>query len=182
MRYYLVALFDNESYLSIEELQKNLCKKYRLYKSSPALHITLEIIGNPDIDKLNKILTDILKPYKKFRVQINGAMCFNPPYKSITLNIENRGYIIRLARQINETLKLYGFEVTDSIENLDLHINLANTNFAVREWSADEYSAACETAKKEEVFKMAKIDRIELWKSTNNKKDMIVKSYLLREF
>lgn len=182
MRYYLVALFDKESCLSIEELQKSLCKKYRLYKSSCALHITLDIVGNPDMDKLDKVLTDIINPYKKFKVQINGAMCFSPPYKSIALRIENKGYIIRIARLINETLRLYGFEVIDNAQKFDLHVDLADTNSAVREWSADKYSAACENAKKEEVFKTAKIDRIELWKSINSKKDIVIKSYVLRDF
>ncbi|MTK14083.1 MAG: 2'-5' RNA ligase family protein [Clostridiaceae bacterium] len=146
MKYYLVALFDKQSYSYIEEMQKSICKKYKIYKNMPVLHITLEVIGDPDIEKLNKIVSDILKPYKKFKVEINGAMCFDPPYK------------------------------------WDLHVSLANTNYAIREWSSKEYVAACDTAKKENIHKMAKIDRIELWKPINNKKEMIIKSFPLRDF
>ena len=182
MRYYLVALFDKNSYSYIEDIQKNICKKYKIYKNMPMLHITLEIIGDPDIEKLNKILSDMLKPYKKFKVEINGAICFDPPYKSVNLKIENKGYIIRLARQINETLKLHGFDVRENIDGWDLHVALANTNYAIREWSAKEYVAACESTKKEHIHKMAKIDRIELWKPINNKRDMVIKSFALKDF
>lgn len=182
MKYYLVALFDKQSYSYIEEMQKSICKKYKIYKNMPVLHITLEVIGDPDIEKLNKIVSDILKPYKKFKVEINGVMCFDPPYKSVNLKIENKGYIIRLARHINDILKLHGFNVRDNIDNWDLHVSLANTNYAIREWSSKEYVAACDTAKKGNIHKMAKIDRIELWKPINNKKEMIIKSFPLRDF
>ncbi|MBC2580917.1 2'-5' RNA ligase family protein [Clostridium sp. DJ247] len=182
MKYYLVALFDKESYSYIENIQRNICRKYKIYKNIPVLHITLEVIGDPDVDKLTKVVSDMLKPYKKFKTEINGAICFDPPYKSVNLKIENKGYIIRLARQLNETLKLHGFEVRSNIDDWDLHVALANTNYAIREWSSKEYVAACESAKKENIHKMAKIDRIELWKPINNKKEMTIKSFLLRDY
>lgn len=182
MKYYLVALFDDESYKEIEEIQRNLCKKYRLYKNLPMLHITLEIIGEPNLEKLNTIVSDIVKPYKKFRVEINGVICFDPPHKSVNLKVESKGYIMKLARILNNTLKLHGFEVRENMDNWDLHVSLANTNFAVREWSSSEYIAACDTSKKQGFYKLAKIDRIELWKPINNKKNMVVKSFPLRDF
>ncbi|MCT8977525.1 AKAP7 2'5' RNA ligase-like domain-containing protein [Clostridium sp. CX1] len=182
MRYYLVALFDKQSYSYMEEIQRTICKKYKIYKNMPMLHITLEVIGDPDMEKLTKIVSDMLKPYKKFKVEVNGAICFDPPYKSVNLKIENKGYIIRLARQINDTLKLHGFDVRDNISKWDLHVSLANTNYAAREWSAKEYIAACESTKKEDIHRMAKIDRIELWKPINSRRDMVVKSFPLRDF
>ena len=39
------------------------------------------------------------------------------------------------------------------IENWNLHISLANTNFADREWSDSEYLAACNLAKDENFSK-----------------------------
>ncbi|ERI95203.1 hypothetical protein HMPREF1982_00428 [Clostridiales bacterium oral taxon 876 str. F0540] len=182
MKYYLVALFDTESYNAMETIQKSICKKYKIYKNIPMLHITLEVIDDPDIDKLSKIITDILKPYKKFKVETNGIVCFDPPYKSVNLKIENKGYIIRLARTINDTLKLHGFNVRENIDNWDLHVSLANTNYAVREWSGREYVAACNSAKQEGFYRLAKIERIELWKPINNRKEMLVKSFPLRDF
>ncbi|MCM8709633.1 AKAP7 2'5' RNA ligase-like domain-containing protein [Clostridium sp. SYSU_GA19001] len=182
MKYYLVALFDTESYAAIETIQKNICRKYKIYKNVPMLHIPLETIEDPDIDKLSKILTDMLKPYKKFKVETNGIICFDPPYKSVNLKIETKGYIARLARTINDTLKLHGFNVKDNINNWDLHVSLANTNYAVKDWSAKEYAAACSCAKKDGFYRLAKIEKIELWKSVNNRKELLVKSFPLRDF
>lgn len=182
MKYYLVALFDKNSYSSVEEIQKKLCRKYKLYRNMPVLHITLEVIDDPDIEKLNKIVGDILKPYKKFKVQVNRDVCVDVPGKSINLKIENKGYIIRLARKINENLKLHGFNVRENIDKLDLHVLLANANFTMKEWSNKEYLVACENARKEQFCKMETIDRIELWKPVNAKKEMTIKTFELRSF
>jgi 2'-5' RNA ligase len=182
MKYYLVALFDKDSYSKIEEIQKSICKKYKLYKNLPVLHITLEIIGDPDMNKLDEVLMKILKSYKKFKIEISDVICFDEPYKSVNLKIESKGYIKRLVRIINDTLKLHGFNVRENITNWDLHISLANTNYALRNWSKNEYAAACSAAKKDGFYRLATVNRIELWKPINNKKEMIVKSYPLREY
>lgn len=182
MKYYLVALFDSESYAHMETMQKKICQKYKIYKNVPTLHITLETIEDPDMDKLNKVLGDILKPYKRFKVETNGVICCEPPYKSIKLKIESKGYIVRLARKINDTLRTNGFNVRENTDNWDLHVSLANTNYAVKEGSAREYVAASEETKKQGIYELPKIDRIELWKTTNNKKEMVVKEFQLRNY
>lgn len=182
MKYYLVALFDNESYKYIEGIQRSICKKYKLYKNMPMLHITLEVIDDPSIEEVCSIIGNILKPYKKFKVMIDGAICFDPPYKSVNLKLENKGYIGRLTRQINDTLKLSNFRVRDNIENWDMHISLANTNFANREWSSREYLNACEFVKDKNIKKTITIEKVELWKPINNKKDMLIKSFHLRDY
>jgi 2'-5' RNA ligase len=182
MRYYLVALFDNDSYKEIEQVQRSICKKYKLYKNLPVLHITLEVIGDPDINKLDEVLLKILRAYKKFKVEVSDVICFDEPYKSVNLKVQSKGYISRLARVINGTLKLHGFEVRENIGDWDLHISLANTNYAIREWSKNEYAAACSSAKREGFYKLATINRIELWKPVNNKREMVIKSYPLRDY
>lgn len=182
MKYYLVALFDKDSYSYVETIQKDLCRKYKLYKNLPTLHLTMEIIDNADITIIEKIITDILKPYKKFKIELNGAICFDPPFKSVNLKVEDKGYIIRLIRKINDALKSHGVEVRQNIDSWDLHVSLASTNFAIREWSTKEYAAACENTKKGNTDRMLRIDRIELWKPINNKKEMVVKSFPLREY
>ncbi|MBU5592331.1 2'-5' RNA ligase family protein [Clostridium sp. MSJ-4] len=182
MKYYLVALFDKDSYKSIEDIQRNISKKYKLYKNLPTLHITLEVIDDPNLNKLDEILTDILKSYKQFKVEISDVICFNEPYKSVNLKVENKGYIQRLNRVINDKLKLHGFNVRNRASEWDLHISLANTNFASREWSNHEFLNACTKAQNEGFYKLAKIERIELWKPINNKRDMLIKSYPLKTF
>ena len=182
MKYYLVALFDKNSYSFVESIQKDICKKYKLYRKLPVLHITLEVIDDPDIDKLDKIVSDIIKPYKRFRVEINGVICFDPPYKSVNLKVENKGYITRLVRQINDTLKSNHFKVRETINDWDLHVSLANTNYAVRKWSTSEYKIACENTKNINPHKVVRINGFELWKPINNKKTMTVKSFSLKEY
>lgn len=181
MNYYLVALLDEDSYEEIESLQKNISKRYKIYNELPKLHITLEVIKDPDIDLLSKTVTSIIGSYKKFRAEVNGTVCFEPPYKSVNLLVEKKGYIARMSRIINEKLRNEGFQLqgTDK-EDWDMHIALANTNFARREWSKQEYSIACERSIKEDYHRLVKIEKFELWKPINSKKDMIIKSFELK--
>ncbi|GLC30324.1 2'-5' RNA ligase family protein [Clostridium omnivorum] len=182
MKYYLVALFDNESHEAMESIQKNVCRKYKLSKNTPILHITLEAVEDPDFEKLYRVICDILKPYKKFKIETTGVLCSEPPYKSVNLKIENKGYIIRLARTINDTLRLHGFNVKENADNFNLHVSLGSTNYPNKEWSNKEYVAASLNTKSQTPYWLAKVDRIELWKATNNKKDMLVKSFPLKDY
>jgi len=180
MIYYLVGLFDKVSYEYMESIQKSLCKKYNLYSSDenlPKLHITLEIITNPNIDHLDISLKNILEDYTKFEVELDGIICFDPPYKSVNLNIKNQGTIYELSKKINSILNSQGFRVREQIENWNLHISLANTTFADREWSTNEYAAACNLAKDENLPKSITVDVVELWKPINNNDEMVVKKY-----
>jgi hypothetical protein len=182
MIYYLVCLFDDDSYKSIESLQKSICKKYNLYNSYtdlPMLHITIETITDPNLQDLDISLKNILKDYTKFEVQINGAICFDPPYKSVNLNIENKGTIYELSKAINSILKSQDFKVREHIENWNLHISLASTNFADREWSDSEYLAACDLINHENFSEIITIHAVELLKPINDKNQMVVKRYNL---
>ncbi|MBU3190145.1 2'-5' RNA ligase family protein [Clostridium bowmanii] len=182
MIYYLVGLFDKVSYKYIELFQKSICEKYSLYSPTtdlPKLHITLEIITDPDLENLNVSLNDILLDYAEFEVELNGVICFDPPYKSVNLNIQNKGTVYELSKNINSILNSQGFVVREHIENWNLHISLANTNFADREWSDSEYLAACHLAKDESFPKTIRVSSIELWKPINNNDEMVVKKYTL---
>lgn len=182
MIYYLVGIFDKISCEYMKSMQKRICEKYNLYNSYenlPMLHITLETITNPNIDDLDISLKRILKKYTKFKVDINGVICFDPPFKSVNLNIKNKGTVYELSKTINSTLKSEGFIVREDIESWNLHISLASTTFADREWSDNEYLAACNLAKDEDFSDTISIGTIELWKPINDKDQMVVKKYLL---
>ena len=182
MIYYLVGLFDKVSYKYMESIQKSLCKKYNLYSSEtnlPKLHITLEVITDPCLYDLDVSLKNIIKNYSKFEFKLNGVICFDPPYKSVNLNIKNEGTIYELSKNINYNLNLQGFNVRKHIEDWNLHISLANTTFADREWSNSEYLAACNLAKDENFSKTIAVDTVELWKPINNNNEMVVKQYEL---
>lgn len=182
MIYYLVGIFDKVSYEHMESMQKAICERYNLYSSDtdlPMLHITLEIITNPNVYDLDISLKDILKHYTKFQVEINGVICFDPPYKSVNLNVNNSGTVYELSKSINSILKSQGFNVREHIENWNLHISLANTTFADSEWSDSEYLNACNLAKEENFSETITIHSVELWKSINDKDKMVVKKYAL---
>jgi len=182
MIYYLVGLFDSDSYKYVESLQKTLCEKYNLYRSEadlPKLHITLETITNPNLCDLDTSLKNILINYTEFQVELNGVICFDPPFKSVNLNINNKGTIYELSKNINSILNSQGFNVREHIENWNLHISLANTTFADREWSDAEYLAACNLAKGENFSKTITVRSIELWKPINDNDKMVVKKYTL---
>jgi len=182
MIYYLVGLFDSDSYKYVESLQKNLCEKYNLYKSEadlPMLHITLEIITDPDLCDLSIALKNILADYTQFQVELNGAVCFDPPFKSVNLNINNNGTIYELSKKINSVLNFKGFKVRENIKNWNLHISLANTTFADREWSDGEYLAACNLVKDEKLLRTITLQCIELWKPINDNQEMVVEKYTL---
>ena len=70
MKYYLVALFDDVSYKNLSPIQKSLSKKYKGNRNSPIPYIPLEVIKNPNLDKLNIVIDKILKPYKNFKIEL----------------------------------------------------------------------------------------------------------------
>ncbi len=182
MKYNLVALFDNNSNKLIEVTQKNLCRKYKLHKiNQHQFFIPIQTVIDPDIDKFNKIILDTLAPYKKFKVRIAPNICLDKSLKTVNLKIDSKGYIIRIARNISETLSLSGFNIKPDYEK-ELQIALASSNYNIRKsFTQDERTTAID--KIEEVsYDFAKITHLQLWKSVSNKKEMLVRDYPLREY
>lgn len=176
MKYYLVALFDNNSYSKVEDIQKSICRKYRLYKKPSILHIKLDVLDEPDLNRLDSIVSDVLKPYKRFKVELKKAVCFDLPCKSLNLEVESKGYISRIARNINEKLTVLGFNIKGSADSL--HIPLANVNFNNKRWNTEQ--PLTENDNNSDEF--ARIDRIEIWKAVNSRKTLVIKSYPLKEY
>ena len=56
MKYYIVALFDEETYQVISPIQRNMSKKFRANRNSPAPFIPLAFIDNPNLEKLYPII------------------------------------------------------------------------------------------------------------------------------
>jgi hypothetical protein len=181
MRYYLVALFDDDSSKNIEVIQKTLSKKYKSYKSTQSIYSLIEVIEASDLNKLDEVINKVLKPYKKFKVGINDSPYFEEPYKSLSLKLETRGYINRIARNLNDTLKLNGFDVKDSNQKTNLKVSLCNLNFTPKEFSSKNDLSKLNT-NPSEIRNFVTVSKFELWKSTNTKKDYIIKSYSLRDF
>ena len=176
MKYYLVALFDDESYKNLNPIQKNLSKKFRANRNSPAPYIPLEIIENPNIDKLDIVIDKIVKPYKNFKVQLLKEVSVSETNKTLNIKIQDVGYIKRMNRLMNDTLRLHGFNVQDTSSEPSMHISLANLNFIPRDMKKIDgevnFKPKCDTLK---------VDRIELWRFSNNKRETLIKSYPLKK-
>lgn len=181
MKYYLVAVLDVDSYKIIEPLQRNLLKKYKLPKNSITLHIPLETLENPNIDKLDEVVTKLIKPYKKFKIELTGDVHYHDPAnKTISLKIENKGYIKKIHRCLNDMLKLHGFNIKESVDS-PLYIPVSyNTNGKdIKKTESSPVQFHLRTVSKRNVVTISKI---ELWKISNSRKETIVKSYTLRNY
>ena len=171
MKYYLVALFDDVSYKNLSPVQRTLSKKYRANRNSPIPYIPLEVVENPNIDKLNSVMDKILKPYKHFKVELSSTVTLCETNKTLNLKVEEIGYIKRLNRLINENLKLYGFNVKNI--NDDIHLALANINYINKDnkKTDSEFKTNLSTLK---------LNRLELWKISNNRRETLIQTYPLK--
>jgi len=176
MKYYLVALFDDESYKNLNPIQKNLSTKFRANRNSPVPYIPLEVIENPNIDKLDVVVDKIIKPYKNFKVQLSPEISVSETSKTLNMKIQDVGYIKRINRLMNDTLRLHGFNIQETSDSPSMHISLANLNFIPKDMKKIDgevkFKAKCDTVK---------VDRIELWRFSNNKRETLIKSYPLKK-
>ena len=173
MKYYLLALFDDVSYKNLSPIQRSLSKKYRSNRNSPIPYIPLEVIENPNIDKLNTVMDKILKPYKNFKVELSSTVTLCDSNKTLNLKIEKIGYIKKLDRLIGDNLKMYGFNVKN--DNNDLHLSLANINYTNR----DNKKFDTEIEYKPSISTL-KVNRLELWKISNNRRETLIQTYPLK--
>ena len=157
MKYYLVALFDDVSYKNLSPIQKSLSKKYKGNRNSPIPYIPLEVIENPNLDKLNIVIDKILKPYKNFKIELSSTVIV----------------IKKLDRLIGDNLKMYGFNLKDN--NNDLHLSLANINYI----NKDNKKVDMEIEYKPNISTL-KVNRLELWKISNNRRETLIQTYPLK--
>ena len=96
--------------------------------------------------------------------------------KTLNIKIQDVGYIKRMNRLMNDTLRLHGFNVQDTSSEPSMHISLANLNFIPRDMKKIDgevnFKPKCDTLK---------VDRIELWRFSNNKRETLIKSYPLKK-
>ena len=181
MKYYIVALFDNESYESIIPVQRNISRKFRANRNSPIPYISLSAIENPTVEKLSPVIEKVIKPYKKFKIELCNNVIISESTKTINLKIKDMGYIRKIFRSLSDTLTLHGFNLKSSLED-ELSISLANINYYNRDSKRYEGSMSCELHGKNNKNLTLKVDRIELWKISNNKKETCIKIFELKDF
>jgi len=101
MKYYLVALLDEGYTNEILDIQKNISKKYKLYKNSSNFYIPLGSVSSIEIEKLDELVTKIIHPYKKFKVGIDNNLMLSEDLSTLNLKVEDKGYINRISRKFN---------------------------------------------------------------------------------
>lgn len=177
MKYYLVALFDDESYKNLNPIQRNLSKKYRANRNSPIPYIPLEVLENPNVDKLNTVIDKIIKPYKHFKVEVSSKVSICDSNKTLNLKIEDVGYIKRLNRLLSDNLQLHGFNVKGIESEEVLQLTLANINYNNR----DNKKVISPIDSKFNISTL-KVNRLELWKISNTRRETLIQTYPLKHF
>lgn len=181
MKYYIVALFDEDSYEVIAPIQKNLSKRFKGNRHSPQPYIALDVLDNPNIDKLCMAVEKVIKPYKKFKVELCDDVIINENMKTITLKILNEGYIKKISRSVRDTLSLYGIHSKFS-QDTPLTISLANLTYFNKDTKKYRNDIACDLVKRSEKSITLKVSRFEIWKVSSNKRETCLKSYPLKTF
>lgn len=181
MKYYIVALFDDNSYETITPIQKNLSKKFKGNRHSPQPYIALDILDNPNMDKLSMVLEKVIKPYKKFKIELCDDVIINEHMKTINLKILNEGYIKKINRSLKDTLALYGIHSKESQAD-SLALSLANLTYFSRDSKKFKNDVACDLVTNAKKNITLKVNKFEIWKVSNNKRETCLKSYTLKAF
>lgn len=179
MKYYIVALFDEETYQVISPIQRNMSKKFRANRNSPAPFIPLSCVEVQNPDKLLPIIDKIIAPYKSFRVDANDLVYLFEPTKSINLKMDNKGYITRLSRCLCDTLSLNGFSVKSFDENF---ISLANLSYISKDYKKQDVKLNFPDIYDKDNYIKLRVKSIEIWKLPTVKKNIPIKSYTLKDF
>ena len=179
MKYYIVALFDEDTYQIITPIQRNMSKKFRANRNSPAPYIPLAIIDNPNLDKLDPILDKIISPYKSFRIDANDLVYLSESTKTVNLKLDNKGYIKRLSRSVYDTLLLYGFNIKPLGENC---ISLASLGYIPKDYKKQDVKLNFPDIYFGNNLIKLRIKSIEVWKLPTVKKNTPILSYTLKDF
>ena len=179
MKYYIVALFDEDTYQVISPIQKNMSKKFRANRNSPAPFVLLSAIENPNLERLYPIVDKIIAPYKSFRIDASDLVYLSEPTKSIKLKIDDKGYIKRLSRSLFDMLELNGFSVKSFDDNF---ISIGNLVYLPKDYKKQGVKLNFPEIYNNNEFVKLRVKSIEIWKLPTVKKNTPVKSYILKDF
>lgn len=181
MKYYVVALFDKNSYDVLSPLQKKFSKKFRANRRSPIPHIALDVIESSNIDKVTPVIEKVLKPYKKFKIEFKDNVSLSESLKTVNLEVIDRGYIKKIYTALTSDFSMNGINVRYSPAN-NVGISLATLNHINKEYKDRNNDAAYTKEPDKESISTLKIDRFEIWRLNPNKKEICLKSFPLRAY
>lgn len=170
MKYYLVALLDKESGKIIENSTRNLIKKIKPKKKTSFYGVVMEAVEDPDIVKLEELVRDISKSVRLFKLDILGNLTYDDEFKTIGIDVVNFGYIKRLSRSFNSKLGLHGFKVRDE----ELIEKKENVQLVLYNGGITKELESFQNILKRNQNSIFKVDRFEIWKNFNFKKDSVV--------
>lgn len=178
MKYYVVALFDDDSYDVIQPIQRKFSKKFRANRNSPTPFIALDVVESPNIEKITPVIEKVLKPYKQFKIELCENVSVSDSLRTLNLEVQNRGYIKKIHTALTDNFELNGLNVKFSpTEELGLSLaTIYNYNK-----NSNNY-VACDNNENVENSIKLKVNRLEIWKLAPNKKEMCMKSFPLRSF
>lgn len=170
MKYYLVAILDKESGKIIENSTRNLIKKIKPKKKTSFYGVVLDAVEDPDMPKFEELVREITKPVRRFKIDIVGNLSYDEEFKTIGLDVVNFGYIKRMARNFNSQLSLHGYKVRseETIENKET-VQLILYNGGITK-DLESFQSVL----KKNQGSIFKIDRFEIWKNFNFKRDSVV--------
>ena len=175
MRYYLVAVLDKDSNKRFDYIQRPLHKKGKNFKKSPYMAIPIDIIEDPDLTNLESTLRALLKPYRYFHVDITGKYVNLAEEKITGLPVTNFGYIKKIQRHLNDYMRLNNFKVTEErVDEQDFILSMSQDRIP------KELENSVNLFDTDENRKAFLVDRVELWKTLNAKKESIVFSINLK--
>lgn len=176
MKYYLVAVLDRESNKEVDSLQKNLHRRGKKILKAPYIGIPIDTVEDPDRDRLSELLQGLLKPFRYFHVEVRGTYITLPEEKLSGLAVTNFGYIRKIRRHLNSYMELSGFKVSElnDDDESDLILSLSVEKLP------REIDTTQNLFKNEENKKNLRVEKIELWKTMNAKKDSVVLSIPLK--
>lgn len=174
MKYYLVALLDRNSGKLVDNATRGLVKKIKPKRRTSFYGVVVEIIEDPDMKKLEDVVKDLAKPLRLFKIDVQPNLAMDEETKTIGLAVEHFGYIARLTRNFNTMLELHGFKVRPYAEERDIHLVLYNGGNP----KELENLKANFRNPKDLLFK---VDRFEIWKNFNFKRDSVVATIPLKD-
>ncbi len=179
MKYCIVALFDEDTYQVISPIQRNMSKKFRANRNSPVPYIPLASIESSNIDKIYPVVDKVLSPYKSFRVDASDMVYIFEPTKTVNLKMDNKGYIKRISRSLSEMLTLNGFNIKSFEDNF---ISLANLNYISKDNKKQDVKLNFPEIYDNYNYIKLRIKSFEIWKLPTVKKNVPLKSYVLKDF
>lgn len=180
MKYNLIALFDKNSNEFINGIQRDLCRKYRVYKLKSDFSIKIQTINDSNLEEFSKIIYDSLYPYKKFKIQISPELFLDDRSKIVGVKVDKSGYIKKITRNLMENFYEHGYDINNQKNNFGIPV--VSSNYHIRKMFREQSQCIMKNKTETPYLGFVKIDRLELRKPINNKKDILIKSFPLRNY